>query len=73
MAPQTCDREARAWTHVDADKVVVGDLVSAEAGGLPIYRVLGVENGRLWMREERSGRDHIAPLRPMHWKLAASA
>ncbi len=71
MAPETCEPEARAWTHVDADKVLVGDLVSAEAGGLPIYRVLRVENGRLWMREERSGRDHIAPMSAMPWKLTA--
>jgi len=58
----------RQW-NVTA-RIAVGDLVSAEAGGLPVYRVLQLQDRRLWLREERTGRDHIAPADAMRWTLA---
>ncbi|MBV9997424.1 MAG: hypothetical protein JO127_19655 [Caulobacteraceae bacterium] len=48
--------------------VQVGDRVSAEAGGAPIYRVLQLHDGRAWLREEGRGMDRIAPLSQFHWK-----
>ena len=70
MAPEAAERGTCAWTRVGAAGAAVGDLVSAEAGGLPTYRVLGVEADRLWMRDAQSGRDHIAPLAAVCWKMA---
>ena len=60
----------RQWNIIDRSRIAVGDLVSAEAGGLPVYRVLSLQDRRLWLREEQSGRDTIAPVDAMHWKLA---
>ncbi len=62
--------QARHWNIIDRDGIAPGDLVSAEAGGLPVYRVLALQDRRLWLREERSGRDHILPADAMRWKLA---
>jgi hypothetical protein len=60
----------RQWTVIDRSRIAVGDLVSAEAGGLPVYRVLALQDRRLWLREERTGRDHIVPVDAMRWTLA---
>ena len=64
------------WISVDqggSDGIRVGDLVSADAGGLPVYRVMSVENGRVWARDEQTGADCIAPLSRFHWKAFAEA
>jgi hypothetical protein len=40
------------WTYLDPSAPVpvqVGDIVCAEAGGMPIYRVTGLEADRLWV------------------------
>jgi hypothetical protein len=60
----------RTWAHIEAGAIEVGDLVSAEAGGLPVYCVIALKDGRLWLREEPSGRNRIAPPEAVHWKLA---
>ncbi len=70
MVSEASQRGTCAWARLGEGEAAVGDLVSAEAGGLPTYRVVGVEGGRLWMREAQSGRDHIAPLAAMCWKMA---
>jgi hypothetical protein len=62
--------QVRHWNIIDRGHIAVGDRVSAEAGGLPVYRVLALQDRRLWLREEQTGRDHITPLDAMHWKLA---
>ena len=62
--------QARHWNIIERGAIAPGDLVSAEAGGLPVYRVLALQERRLWLREERSGRDHILPADAMRWKLA---
>ncbi len=62
------------WVLVDKrapDAVRIGDLVSADAGGLPVYRVLGAENGRIRLRDEQRQTDRIAPLSQFHWKACA--
>ena len=56
-----------------ASLVQVGDLVSAEAGGLPSYRVLKLEDGRAWLRDEDHNADLISPIGRFRWKAAPSA
>ena len=59
------------WIPVDHDApdgIQVGDLVSAEAGGLPVYRVLAVTNGRAWLRDGERQSDSISSLSRLHWK-----
>jgi hypothetical protein len=63
------DHADRHWTTIERCGVQIGDLVSSDAGGLPIYRVLALQDQRTWLRDERSGRDHIAPLSSLRWKL----
>lgn len=58
------------WMAIDRSGVQAGDMVSAEAGGLPIYRVLAQEGANLRLYDALSGRDHLAPLAKLHWKLA---
>ena len=65
------DQTVRHWVTVERFGVAPGDLVSAEAGGLPIYRVLMLQGQRASLRDERSGRDHISPLHLLRWKVAA--
>ncbi|MGC1304431.1 MAG: hypothetical protein WA840_18850 [Caulobacteraceae bacterium] len=62
-------QRAHHWTAIDLSGVTAGDLVSAEAGGLPIYRVIAVEDQKTLLREELSGRDHVARLSDLRWKL----
>lgn len=59
------------WVLIDRTSrtpVTEGDRVSADAGGLPIYRVLGTSDGRLWLRDEETGRDHLMPSAAFRWK-----
>jgi len=59
------------WQYLDIPSeacVKVGELVSAEAGGFPIYRVTALTGGRAWLREEHEGIDRVAPLSAFHWK-----
>ena len=48
--------------------VRVGELVSAEAGGLPIYRIVSLSNGRAWLKDLQDGSDRVTPLSAFHWK-----
>jgi hypothetical protein len=48
--------------------VAVGELISAEAGGLPIYRVMAIGDGRVWLRDLQDGSDRVTPLTAFHWK-----
>jgi hypothetical protein len=50
--------------------VEVGDLVSVEAGGAPTYRVLRLDQGRAWLRDEARQMDCVAPLSQFHWKAS---
>ena len=64
------------WILLDTDfpgAVRVGDLVSAEAGGLPTYRVLALKDGRAWLRDEEHSADMISPLGRFRWKAAPAA
>ena len=64
------------WLFVagDAEAMIqVGDRVSAEAGGLPTYRVLALEDGRAWLRDEEHSADMISPIGRFRWKAAPAA
>ncbi|HEY7901521.1 MAG TPA: hypothetical protein VIC25_10075 [Caulobacteraceae bacterium] len=59
------------WEFMDCDNaaaVRVGDIVSAAAGGLPIYKVMSVEGGRAWLRDVETKADQVTPLTLFHWK-----
>ncbi len=62
------------WEFLDGEgarRVRVGDLVSADAGGLPIYQVMSLEHGRAWLRDIDSGADRVTPLTLFHWLARA--
>ncbi len=64
------------WEFFDRggdDAVGVGDLVSAAAGGLPIYRVMSLAAGRAWLRDIDGGPDRVTPLAEFHWKASDPA
>ena len=46
----------------------IGDVVSVEAGGAPTYRVLRLDDGRAWLRDEIRKLDCVAPISQFHWK-----
>ena len=59
------------WTLIDQARnapIAKGDRVSIEAGGLPVYEVLEITDGRAWLRDERS-HDHLLPTSALRWKL----
>jgi hypothetical protein len=61
------------WIYLNADSdgdVRVGDLISAEAGGLPIYRVMAVRGDRAWLKDVDDGTDRVTLLSAFHWKAA---
>lgn len=62
------------WEFLDSQAVRgvgPGDIVSADAGGLPIYRVMSLADGRAWLRDIATGGDQVTPLALLHWKAAA--
>lgn len=59
------------WALLDASHPVkVGDLVSADAGGMPIYRVVRLEEGRAWVATREGASARAMPLDGFRWKAA---
>jgi hypothetical protein len=58
------------WMRLRNDAVEVGDLVSADAGGMPIYRVVAVEGGQALLQGERGAEIQQMALHRFHWKAA---
>ena len=56
------------WVLVGRDAVATGDLVSAEPGGMPIYRVVAVENGQALLQDEDHEDVRRLPLDRLLWK-----
>jgi hypothetical protein len=59
------------WVPLDPaapEPVKVGDLVSADAGGLPIYRVMALEEGRAWVATRPGAPERMMPLAGMRWR-----
>jgi len=54
--------------HAAAEPVKVGDMVSAEAGGLPIYRVVAFEAGRAWVAAAQGAPARALPLAAFRWR-----
>jgi hypothetical protein len=58
------------WVLLANGAVEAGDLVSADAGGMPIYRVVAVEGGQAWLQGDRDPAIQKMPLHRFHWKAA---
>ncbi len=58
------------WVHLDDPTAVsIGDIVSAEAGGLPLYRVMALAEGAAELSDEMDRR-WVLPLVGFQWKAA---
>ena len=74
---QDQDREMTAprieWIHLDAPEALgVGDVVSAAAGGLPIYQVVALADQGAWVRDEDHAAIRLMPIQRLHWKAAGA-
>ncbi len=58
----------QALDELGANGLRVGDLVSADAGGMPIYQVVSLVGGTARLRDVQSGGDRIMPLGALHWR-----
>jgi hypothetical protein len=57
--------------HTAREPVRVGDMVSTDAGGMPIYRVLAVAPGRALLADEHHSAPRDMPLTTFRWRAAA--
>ena len=57
--------------HVADRPVEVGDLVSVEAGGMPIHRVAGLAGRQAWLDEERTSVRRLVSLDAFRWRAQA--
>jgi hypothetical protein len=58
------------WVLLRNEAVSVGDLVSADAGGLPIYRVVAIADGQAWLQDDRRAAVQVLPLDHLRWKVS---
>jgi hypothetical protein len=58
--------------HAAKEPVKVGDMVSADAGGLPIYRVTAFEAGRAWVAAAEGTPARAMPLAGFWWRGTAA-
>jgi hypothetical protein len=56
--------------HAAKEPVKAGDLVSADAGGMPIYRVTAFEEGRAWVATGKGAPARAMPLDGFRWRAA---
>jgi hypothetical protein len=63
---------ALEWVLSSQEDVHVGDVVSADAGGMPIYRVMAIL-GREALLEDEQHTPVRAPLERFPWKAAGTA
>ncbi len=56
--------------HGSPNPVKVGDVVSADAGGMPIYLVVGLGDGEVLVGDEGHCAIHAVPLDRFQWKGA---
>jgi hypothetical protein len=52
----------------DAGEVRVGDVVSTDAGGMPIYRVVALAGAQAWLGGERRPDPTLMPLTAFRWR-----
>jgi hypothetical protein len=58
------------WVLLSEDAAKVGDVVSADAGGMPLYHVVALAEGRAWLRDDRRPAVYDLPLDRFRWKAA---
>ncbi len=58
------------WVLLNGSEVKVGDVVSADAGGMPTYRIEEIEGERAWVRDNEHDFVWVLPLSVFHWKAA---
>jgi hypothetical protein len=63
---------ALQWVLSSQEDVNVGDIVSADAGGMPIYKVMAIL-GREALLEDEQHAPVRAPLDRFPWKAAGPA
>lgn len=54
--------------HADSEPVSVGDMVSADAGGMPIFQVIRFEDGQVWLGGDHRQTVLVQPLEAFQWK-----
>jgi hypothetical protein len=59
------------WKPLANDAAKAGDLVSADAGGMPIYRIVAIEGGQAWLQRDGSPAVQAMPLDRFHWRATA--
>lgn len=57
------------WVPLSVNAVSVGDFVSTDAGGMPIYRVVKLADGQAWLQGERRPVE-VMPLARFHWRAS---
>ncbi|WP_304168392.1 hypothetical protein [Phenylobacterium aquaticum] len=66
--------KALAWTLLDRTAAIpaqVGEWVSLDAGGMPIYRIEALEDGQAWLRDDTHAQPQRLPLSGFRWKATA--
>ena len=58
------------WVPLTKGEVHAGDTVSADAGGMPIYRVVAIDDGQAWLQDDQHPAPWKAPLDLFHWRAA---
>ena len=61
------------WILSSQDDVHVGDVVSSDAGGMPIYRVVAIEEGEALLEDQQRHTALRAPLDRFPWKAGQAA
>jgi hypothetical protein len=56
--------------HAADNPVEVGDVVSVDAGGMPIYQVVALASGQVWLGDDRRRSVQVMPLDGFRWKGA---
>ena len=59
--------------HAAQPPVRVGDMVSADAGGMPIYRVTGLAPDRIRLEDERHAVVEFSSLGAFRWRGAPAS
>lgn len=54
--------------HTAVRPVDVGDVVSVDAGGMPIYRVVALEGRQVWLDDERHSGAQVLPIDRFRWR-----